>query len=410
MSYDFGSFAAAFVSDPILALIVILTLGATVVNGATDAPNAIATVVGTKAMKPTPAIVMAAICNFVGLAGITLVSSAVAATIFNMVDFGGDNHAALVALAAAMVAIIVWGVAAWYFGIPTSQSHSLIAGITGAAIALQGGLGGVNGGEWMKVVYGLVISTVLGFGTGWLFTRLIKKACRRAERSKANSFFKWAQIVSGAGVAVLHGAQDGQKFLSLCMLGIMLAMSGQSGGVSFPFWLIIMVSAVMALGTAVGGKKIIKSVGMNMVKMEQYQGFAACLSACFCIGLATFTGLPVSTTHTKTTAIMGVGAEKSLRNVKWGLAGRMLGTGAPRAVERFRWPLGQRNELILFHDFCAGGVPLHALDALLAGFLGLVVLRRGDDFAVVGFQHEMASRLGRLDDELAHATAPSLRR
>ena len=158
MSYDFASFAAAFVSDPILALIVILTLGATVVNGATDAPNAIATVVGTKAMKPTPAIAMAAICNFVGLAGITMVSSAVAATIFKMVDFGGDNHAALVALAAAMVAIIVWGVAAWYFGIPTSQSHSLIAGITGAAIALQGGLGGVNGAEWMKVVYGLVIS------------------------------------------------------------------------------------------------------------------------------------------------------------------------------------------------------------------------------------------------------------
>ena len=160
-------------------------------------------------------------------------------------------------------------------------------------------------------------------------TRLIALGrCRRAERSaRRTRFFQWAQIVSGAGVAVLHGAQDGQKFLSLCMLGIMLAMSGQSGGdVSFPFWLIIMVSAVMALGTAVGGKKIIKSVGMNMVKMEQYQGFAACLSACFCIGLATFTGLPVSTTHTKTTAIMGVGAEKSLRNVKWGLAGRMVGT------------------------------------------------------------------------------------
>ena len=327
MSFDFGAFAAAFASDPVLALIVILTLGATVVNGATDAPNAIATVVGTKAMKPTPAIAMAAVCNFVGLAAITMISSAVAATIFKMVDFGGDNHAALVALAAAMVAIIVWGVTAWYFGIPTSQSHSLIAGITGAAIALQGGLAGVNGAEWMKVVYGLVISTVLGFGTGWLFTRMIKRLCRGADRVKANSFFKWAQIVSGAGVTVLHGAQDGQKFLSLCMLGIMLAMTGQSGGdVTFPFWLIILVSATMALGTAVGGRKIIKSVGMDMVKMEQYQGFAACLSACFCIGLATFTGLPVSTTHTKTTAIMGVGAEKSLRNVKWGLAGRMVGT------------------------------------------------------------------------------------
>ena len=317
--YDFAAFAAAFASDPILALIVILTLGATIVNGATDAPNAIATVVGTKAMRPGPAIAMAAVCNFVGLAGITMISSAVALTIFKMVDFGGDNHAALVALAAAMVAIIVWGVAAWYFGIPTSQSHSLIAGITGAAIALQGGLGGVNGDEWMKVVYGLAISTVLGFGTGWLFTRLIKVFCARANRRRANSVFKWAQIVSGAGVAVLHGAQDGQKFLSLCMLGIMIAMSGNvDADLEFPFWLILLVSAIMALGTAVGGKKIIKSVGMNMVKMEQYQGFAACLSACFC------TGLPVSTTHTKTTAIMGVGAEKSLRSVKWGLAGRMV--------------------------------------------------------------------------------------
>ncbi|MEF9875974.1 MAG: inorganic phosphate transporter [Gordonibacter sp.] len=325
MGYDLGAFLAAFTSDPILALIVVLTLGATVVNGATDAPNAIATVVGTKAMKPLPAIAMAAVCNFVGLALITMISSAVAKTIFHMVDFGGDNHAALVALAAAMVAIIVWGVVAWFFGIPTSQSHSLIAGITGAAIALQGGLGGINGDEWIKVVYGLVISTVLGFGMGWLFTRMIRVGARGVSRREANGFFKWAQIISGAGVAILHGAQDGQKFLSLCMLGIMIGMSGGiQDDVTFPFWLIILVSMVMALGTAVGGKKIIKSVGMNMVKMEQYQGFAACLSACFCIGLATFTGMPVSTTHTKTTAIMGVGAERSLRSVKWGLAGKMV--------------------------------------------------------------------------------------
>mgnify|MGYP000166963803 FL=1 len=137
MSYDLGAFVGALMGDPVLALIVVLTLGATVVNGATDAPNAIATVVGTKAMRPGPAIAMAAVCNFVGLAAITAVSSAVALTIFKMVDFGGDNHAALIALAAAMVAIIVWGVAAWYFGIPTSQSHSLIAGITGAAIACR---------------------------------------------------------------------------------------------------------------------------------------------------------------------------------------------------------------------------------------------------------------------------------
>ena len=315
---------SAVASDPILGLIILLCLGATIVNGATDAPNAIATVVGTRAMGPTAAIVMAAVCNFIGLVLITAVSTAVASTIFGMVDFGGDNHAALVALAAAMVAIIVWGVVAWAFGIPTSQSHSLIAGITGAAIALQGGLGGINADQWVKVLYGLVISTCLGFGTGWLFTRLIKKLCERMRRSAVNSFFKWAQIIAGAGVAVLHGAQDGQKFLSLTMLGVMLGVYGTAEMSGFPLWMVVLVSLTMSLGTAVGGRKIIKSVGMSMVKMEQYQGFAACLSACFCIGLATFTGMPVSTTHTKTTAIMGVGAEKRIRAVKWNLAGSMV--------------------------------------------------------------------------------------
>ncbi len=324
MAVDLSSVLAAIAANPMLGVIVVLCIGATMVNGATDAPNAIATVVGTRAMSAGRAIAMAAICNFVGLVGVTAISTAVAGTIFGMVDFGGDNHAALVALAAAMVAIIVWGVAAWALGIPTSQSHSLIAGITGAAIALQGGLGGINADQWIKVIYGLVISTVLGFGTGWLFVRLIKKACAGFDRAGTTRFFKWAQIVAGAGVAVLHGAQDGQKFLSLAMLAVMLGMYGTPDMQGFPLWLIVLISLAMSLGTAVGGRKIIKSVGVEMVKMEQYQGFAACLSACFCIGLATFTGMPVSTTHTKTTAIMGVGAEKSLRGVKWNLAGRMV--------------------------------------------------------------------------------------
>ena len=325
MTIPLTDFLSQVFSNPMLAVTVALTLGVIMVNGWTDAPNAIATCVSTRSMRAPNAIIMAAVFNFLGVLVMTLINSKVAMTIYNMVDFGGNTHEATVALCAALFAIVVWATAAWAFGIPTSESHALIAGLSGAAIALQGGLTGVNGDEWVKVVYGLVISTFLGFGTGWLFTRLIKKLCCRASRAKANSFFKWAQIISGAGVAVLHGAQDGQKFMSLCMLGIMIGMSGAvDANVEFPFWLIILVSATMALGTAVGGKKIIKSVGMNMVKMEQYQGFAACLSACFCIGLATFTGMPVSTTHTKTTAIMGVGAEKSIRTVKWGLAGRMV--------------------------------------------------------------------------------------
>ncbi len=311
-------------AEPVLLLIIALALGATAVNGATDAPNAIATVVGTRSMKPTPAIVMAAICNFVGLVFITIVSTAVADTIFTMVDFGGDNHAALIALAAAMVAIIVWGVAAWAFGIPTSQSHSLIAGITGAAIALQGSFAGVNPEQWVKVIYGLVVSTGLGFGAGWLFARIIRVTCSRLDRRKADRFFRRAQIVAGAGVAVLHGAQDGQKFLSLCMLAIMLGVYGTPEMHNFPVWLVILVSLVISLGTALGGRKIIKSVGMNMVKLEPYQGFCACLSGCLCIALATFTGMPVSTTHTNSTAVMGVGTERRLRAVRWNLAGNMV--------------------------------------------------------------------------------------
>ena len=327
MSYDFASFAAAFVSDPILALIVILTLGATVVNGATDAPNAIATVVGTKAMRPGPAIAMAAVCNFVGLAAITMVSSAVALTIFKMVDFGGDNQAALIALAAAMVAIIVWGAAAWFFGIPTSQSHSLIAGLTGAAIAAVGSFDAINWNEWMKVIYGILLSTFLGFGMGWLTARLIARLCRRAPRNKANQVFHWGQIIAGAGVAFMHGAQDGQKFMSIFMLGIALTAGlGQPAELALPVWLMVLCAVNMGLGTAIGGERIIKNVAMNMVKLEVYQGFAASLSATLCLMLATFTGMPVSTTHVKTTAIMGVGAAKRKSAVKWQVAIDMVKT------------------------------------------------------------------------------------
>ncbi|MGI6216908.1 MAG: inorganic phosphate transporter [Coriobacteriales bacterium] len=322
---DLASFLAMLAANPLLLIILLLTLGATVVNGATDAPNAIATVVGTKCLSPNKSIAMAAVGNFVGLAGITMISSAVASTIFGMVDFGGDTHMALLSLAAAMIAIISWGVLAWYFGIPSSQSHSLIAGITGAAIALQGGFAGINWDEWVKVIYGLLLSTGLGFGSGWLFAKIIQLTCRGIDRRKSEPVWRWAQIISAFGVAVLHGAQDGQKFLSISMLGILLCMgTSNTANLHFPFWLIVVCSLTMSLGTAVGGKKIIKSVGMKMVKMEPYQGFAACMSAVFCIALATFTGMPVSTTHTKTTAIMGVGTAKSLHGVKWSLAWDMV--------------------------------------------------------------------------------------
>ena len=327
MTIEWTAFLSGLAANPLLVAVTLLNVGVIVVNGATDAPNAIATVVGTRCMKARPAIAMAAVFNFLGLLAITLVSAAVANTIFHMVDFGGDNHQAIVALMAAMVAIIAWGVAAWAFGIPTSQSHSLIAGLTGAAIALQGGLGGINLAEWAKVIYGILLSTFMGFGLGWLCSHAIMRLCLGFDREKSDRFFQWAQIVAGAGVAFMHGAQDGQKFMGVFVLAIALATGiGQPDDMVLPVWLMLLCALNMGLGTAIGGKKIIKNVGMNMVKMEKYQGFAASLAATVCLAVSTFGGLPVSTTHTKTTAIMGVGAAKRTSAVKWQVAIDMVKT------------------------------------------------------------------------------------
>lgn len=327
MTIEWATFIAELASNPVLVAVTLLNIGVIVVNGATDAPNAIATVVSTRAMKPKFAILMAAACNFLGLLVVSLFTAAVAHTIFNMVDFGGDAQQSLIALMAAMVAIIVWGVVAWYFGIPTSQSHSLIAGLTGAAIALQGSFDAINGAEWMKVIYGILLSTLLGFFLGWLNYKALGRVCRNMDRQKTTGFFRWAQVASGAGVAFMHGAQDGQKFMSIFVLAITLATGvGQADQMVLPIWLMFFCALNMGIGTAVGGERIIKSVGMNMVKLEPFQGFAASFSTFFCLMLSTFAGLPVSTTHTNTTAIMGVGAAKNAKSVKWSIAIDMVKT------------------------------------------------------------------------------------
>lgn len=324
---SFDQFLGMLQSNPFLAVVIILVLGTIFVNGATDAANAIAEPVGTRSISVEAAIAMSVVCNFVGLVAMTFISTAVADTISGMVNFGGDTHAALIALAAATVGIVAWGIGAWVFGIPTSESHALIAGLTGAALAVHGSLDGVNMGEWIKVVYGLIFSTVAGFGAGWLVTWLIRVTCKNVNRKAADTVFGKLQVVGAAGVALMHGAQDGQKFMSTAMLAIALSAgltASDMGG--FPLWIEILCAATMAIGTAVGGKRIIKKVGMEMVQMEKYQGFAASVSATVSLMVATLTGLPVSTTHAKTAAIMGAGAAKDVRSVNWGVAKEMVYT------------------------------------------------------------------------------------
>ena len=325
MTISLVEFISQLISNPVLAITVALVLGVVLVNGWTDAPNAIATCVSTQSMSPKAAILMAAVFNFLGVFVMTMVNASVAATIYKMVDFGGDSKEALVALCASLFAIVVWATAAWWFGIPTSESHALIAGISGAAIALHDSLAGINPAEWVKVIYGLGLSTVLGFVFGWGTVKIVELICKGMDRRKTLKFFKGGQVVGGAAMAFMHGAQDGQKFMGVFMLGIFLA-NGQADVNNFeiPIWLMILCSAVMGLGTSIGGYRIIKAVGMDMVKLEKYQGFSADLAGAGCLLLSSVTGIPVSTTHTKTVAIMG--AARRLSNVNWGVVKEMVMT------------------------------------------------------------------------------------
>ena len=307
MDVSLSYFLQAISTNPVMLVTVLLTLGVIFVNGWTDAPNAIATCITTRCLGARKAIITSAVFNFLGVLIMTHINSAVASTISNMVDFGSNTHEAQIALCAALFSIVVYSVGASYFGIPTSESHSLIAGLTGAAIAIHGGLDGVNPDEWIKVIYGLFLSLALGFLSGWVICKLITMICAGMNRHKTNRFFQAGEIFGAAAMSFMHG--NGQSSVE---------------GVIIPVWLMIVCSTVMGVGTSVGGEKIIKSVGMDMVRLEKYQGFSADLAGAFCLLLSSVFGIPVSTTHTKTSAIMGVGAVKRLSAINFGVVKDMM--------------------------------------------------------------------------------------
>ena len=216
MDISFSYFCQAVLSNPVMLVTVALTLGVIFVNGWTDAPNAIATCIGTRSMNVRHAIWMSAAFNFLGVLVMTHINSSVASTISNMVDFGGRTDQALVALCAALFSIVVYSVAASVFGIPTSESHSLIAGLSGAAIAVQGGIGGINFSEWVKVLYGLILSLVLGFVVGWVICKGIALICGRMDRRRTNSFSErpdlWSRIYE------LHAWSPGWTEVHRCFI------------------------------------------------------------------------------------------------------------------------------------------------------------------------------------------------
>ncbi len=294
----------------LLFFTLILILAAEFVNGWTDSPNAIATVVSTRVLSPYQAVIMATVLNAVG----AMTGTAVAATIGK--DIVRPDTINLITVGAAMVGIIFWSTLAWYFGMPTSESHALIAGLTGAALATAGPESLVTAG-WNKVLIGLMFSTFLGFFGGLLLMWCLYRSLANTRPGTVRRTFGRLQIVSAAFMAFSHGSNDGQKFIGVFTLSLLL------GGIipefEVPTWVILLCAATMGIGTAVGGWRIVKTMGLRLTKLEPVHGFAAETAAAMTIELATRLGIPLSTTHTINTSIVGVGATRRLSAVRWGV-------------------------------------------------------------------------------------------
>lgn len=303
--------------EPALIATLLLVLAAEFVNGWTDAPNAIATVVSTKVLSPGQAVIMASVLNVLG----AMSGTAVAVTIGKGII--SPEVISLFTVAAAMVAIIVWSTAAWYYGLPTSESHALVAGLAGAGMATAGPSVLLWEG-WKKVIIGIGFSTFLGFFLAFCLMVILYRLLIKIQKGPGSMrrLFGRLQVLSSALMAFAHGSNDGQKFIG--MFSLVLLLGGVFSEFHVPLWVILLCASVMGVGTAVGGWRIIKTMGLRLTKLETVHGFAAETSAGVAIELASRLGIPVSTTHTINTAIMGVGATRRLSAVRWGVGANIV--------------------------------------------------------------------------------------
>lgn len=317
---NFFNFFNELIKNPILLIAAILIIFTIIMNGAIDAPNAIATSVSTRALYINNAFYISTIGNFLGVLVVSLINARVAHTIFNMVDFTSKGFLGSRALVAALLGIILWGIITWKFNIPTSSSHSLVAGLCGASIALNGGMKGINTFGILMVFYGIIISIVVAYFLGSFIVKIIKNIFKKRDRRDSKRFFDRGQIVSATLMSFIHGAQDGQKFIAIFMILTTLMGHNPENEKILPLWILIISAIAMGIGTSIGIKRVIKSIGMDVVSLETYEGFSADIASFISILIATILGIPLSTTQTSTTSIMGVGATKRKSNVNWAYA------------------------------------------------------------------------------------------
>ena len=302
----------------LLALIVLVALVFDFTNGAHDCANAIATVVSTKVVTPRFAVGAAAVLNLGG----ALLGTEVAKTLGSGIVLPQVVEGSHVLVLAALVGAIAWNLITWYFGIPSSSSHALIGGLIGAAVAAEG-FGALNiQGIVDKVLIPLVASPLAGYAVGFVSMWIIYWVCGHVHRKRVNGAFRRLQLVSAGFMATSHGLNDAQKTMGIVTLA--LVIFGEIDSVEVPLWVKLACAGAMALGTAVGGWKIVKTMGHRIFKLEPVHGFAAESSAALVITGASLLGAPVSTTHTISACIFGVGSTKRLSAVRWNVAGSLL--------------------------------------------------------------------------------------
>lgn len=308
----FVLFSQAFLPLAVLGMLVF-------VNGWTDAPNAITCPVVTGCLSKEKAVLMAGIMNLVGCASTCVIGGKVADVTLSLASFG-DGIGAMKALCVGILSVVIWSIFAWFFGIPTSESHGMLASLSGAAAAYaikSGGYirGAVSGGAWRNILIGLVVSTLPAFAVAGLLSALFARRDKKRIRSR-DGFYTKAQIFGAAATSFMHGAEDGQKFVGICFM--ILSVLGISYH-SYTLPIAASVALVMTLGTLCGGGRIIEHTGRDMANLDKRAGFCADLSASAVLLLCVAFGLPVSTTHAKTCAIMGAG-----KGVNKSIVGEML--------------------------------------------------------------------------------------
>jgi len=304
------------VDTALVIVIAALALSFDFTNGFHDAANAIATSVSTRALTPKVALFMAAVMNFAGALMGTEVAETIAHEVIHIDDVGA--RLTLVAVLAALVGAIVWNLITWWFGLPSSSTHALIGGLVGAGLA--GGISVYWGSIVDKVVLPMIISPTVGFGLAFLVMVAVLWIFRNAAPTRATRRFRIAQTASAAAMALGHGLQDAQKTMGVMFLATTAVGITQKGG-DIPYWIILSAAAAISLGTATGGKRIMRTLGRRIIELDPARGFVAeSVSAVVLYVNAFWLHAPVSTTHTITTAIMGVGATKRLSAVRWGVA------------------------------------------------------------------------------------------